>query len=111
MGGLEEIVRVAGIDRLYIGPNDCALGCGHGRSTYRDSVAMEHPIQHIITACRAAGAIAGACCPRRRLCMICRAAKPRVSRVTMSRHGSTRSSPLARSFASTSVGLDHRRTP
>jgi 4-hydroxy-2-oxoheptanedioate aldolase len=59
---LEEIVRVPGIDGVYIGPNDLALGCGHGRSTYRDSVDVEHLIQHIITTCRAAGVVAGLHC-------------------------------------------------
>jgi 4-hydroxy-2-oxoheptanedioate aldolase len=59
---LEEIVRVPGIDGVYIGPNDLALGCGHGRSTYRDSVDVERLIQHIITTCRAAGVVAGLHC-------------------------------------------------
>ena len=59
---LEDIVRVPGIDGVYIGPNDLALGCGHGRSTYRDSVDVEHLIQHIIDTCRAAGVVAGLHC-------------------------------------------------
>jgi len=59
---LEEIVQVPGIDGVYIGPNDLALGCGHGRSTYRDSVEVERLIQHIISTCRAAGVVAGLHC-------------------------------------------------
>ena len=31
----EDVVRVPGLDGAYIGPNDLAMGCGHGRSTYR----------------------------------------------------------------------------
>jgi hypothetical protein len=29
------------------------------RSTYRDSVHVERPIQHIVTTCRGAGVVAG----------------------------------------------------
>ena len=59
---LAEIVQVPGIDGVYIGPHDLALGCGHGRSTYRDSVDVERLIQHIIDTCRAAGVVAGLHC-------------------------------------------------
>lgn len=59
---LEEIVRVPGVDGVYIGPNDLALGCGHGRATYRDSPAVDALIQHIVDTCRAAGVVAGLHC-------------------------------------------------
>jgi len=59
---LEEIVTVPGIDGVYIGPNDLALGCGYGRGTYRDSPDMEALIQRIITTCREAGLVAGLHC-------------------------------------------------
>ena len=58
----DAILSVPGVDACFIGPNDLALGCGHGRSTYRDSVDVEHLIQHIITTCRAAGVVAGLHC-------------------------------------------------
>lgn len=56
---LDEIVRVPGVDGVYIGPNDLALGCGYGRSTYRDSPAVHDLLQHIVDTCRAAGVVAG----------------------------------------------------
>lgn len=59
---LEEIVRVPGVDGVYIGPNDLALGCGYGRATYRDSAEVEQLIQHIIDTCRDAGIVAGLHC-------------------------------------------------
>jgi 4-hydroxy-2-oxoheptanedioate aldolase len=59
---LEEIVRVPGVDGVYIGPNDLALGCGHGRATYRDSSDVDALIQHIVDTCRAAGIVAGLHC-------------------------------------------------
>jgi 4-hydroxy-2-oxoheptanedioate aldolase len=59
---LEEIVRVPGVDGVYIGPNDLALGCGFGRATYRDSEEVDALIQRIIDACRGAGIVAGLHC-------------------------------------------------
>lgn len=62
LDALEEIVAVPGLDGIYIGPNDLALGCGYGRSTYRDSPDMESLIQRIVTTCREAGIVAGLHC-------------------------------------------------
>lgn len=59
---LAEIVRVPGVDGIYIGPNDLALGCGYGRATYRDSPEVDRLIQHIVDTCRAAGVVAGLHC-------------------------------------------------
>jgi 4-hydroxy-2-oxoheptanedioate aldolase len=59
---IEEIVRVPGVDGVYIGPNDLALGTGHGRATYRDSPAVDELIQHLVTTCRDAGVVAGLHC-------------------------------------------------
>ncbi len=59
---LHEILQVPGVDGVYIGPNDLALGCGFGRATYRDSPEVEALIQRIITACREAGVTAGLHC-------------------------------------------------
>jgi 4-hydroxy-2-oxoheptanedioate aldolase len=59
---LEEIVRAPGVDGVYIGPNDLALGCGYGRATYRDSTEMESLIQRVIDTCRGAGVVAGLHC-------------------------------------------------
>lgn len=59
---LDEIVRVPGIDGVYIGPNDLALSCGFGRSTYRDSPSVDALLQRIVSACRDAGVVAGLHC-------------------------------------------------
>jgi 4-hydroxy-2-oxoheptanedioate aldolase len=59
---IEEIARTPGVDGVYIGPNDLALGCGHGRATYRDSPAVDELIQHLVTTCRDAGVVAGLHC-------------------------------------------------
>jgi 4-hydroxy-2-oxoheptanedioate aldolase len=53
---------VPGLDAVYIGPNDLALGCGYGRATYRDSVEVEQLIQGLVDTCRAAGVVAGLHC-------------------------------------------------
>ena len=59
---LEEIVAVPGVDGVYIGPNDLALGCGFGRLTYRDSADVDALLQRIVDTCRAAGVTAGLHC-------------------------------------------------
>ncbi|MEV0899986.1 aldolase/citrate lyase family protein [Actinoplanes sp. NPDC049802] len=59
---LEQIVRVPGVDAVYIGPNDLALDCGYGRATYRDSPDVEKLLDHIITTCRSAGTAVGLHC-------------------------------------------------
>jgi 4-hydroxy-2-oxoheptanedioate aldolase len=59
---LAEIVAVPGVDAVYVGPNDLALGCGHGRATYRDSPEVDALIQHVVDTCRDAGMVAGLHC-------------------------------------------------
>ena len=59
---LAEIVAVPGVDAVYIGPNDLALGCGLGRATYRDSPEVDALIQHVVDTCRAAGVVVGLHC-------------------------------------------------
>jgi 4-hydroxy-2-oxoheptanedioate aldolase len=59
---IAEIVAVPGVDGIYIGPNDLALGTGHGRGTYRDSPAVDELIQHLVDTARAAGVVAGLHC-------------------------------------------------
>jgi 4-hydroxy-2-oxoheptanedioate aldolase len=59
---LDEIVRVPGVDGVYIGPSDLALGCGYGRATYRESSEIERLFQHIADTCRAAGTVCGLHC-------------------------------------------------
>jgi 4-hydroxy-2-oxoheptanedioate aldolase len=59
---IDDIVAVPGVDAVYIGPNDLALGCGHGRSTYRDSAEVDGLIQHVVDACRRADVVAGLHC-------------------------------------------------
>ncbi|WP_380165204.1 HpcH/HpaI aldolase/citrate lyase family protein [Jannaschia sp. R86511] len=57
-----EIAAVPGVDAVYVGPNDLALGCGHGRATYRDSAAVDALLQQVLDACRSAGTVAGLHC-------------------------------------------------
>lgn len=59
---IEEIVRVPGVDGVYIGPSDLALGTGHGRATYRDSAAVDELIERLVGTCRDAGVVAGLHC-------------------------------------------------
>jgi 4-hydroxy-2-oxoheptanedioate aldolase len=59
---VEEIAAVPGVDGIYIGPNDLALGTGYGRGTYRDTPEIDQLIQRILDACRAAGIAAGLHC-------------------------------------------------
>lgn len=59
---LEQIVAVPGVDAVYIGPNDLALGCGFGRSIYRDSAEVDALVQHVVDTCRAAGVVVGLHC-------------------------------------------------
>ena len=62
LDALEEIVAVPGVDAVYIGPNDLALGCGYGRATYRDSAEVDAMIQRIVDACSRAGIVSGLHC-------------------------------------------------
>jgi len=59
---LDAILRVPGLDGVYIGPNDLALSCGHGRATYRDDEAVERLLDHVVTTVRSAGLVAGLHC-------------------------------------------------
>lgn len=59
---VEQIVAVPGVDAVYIGPNDLALGCGYGRATYRDSADVDRLIGRVVDACRDAGVVAGLHC-------------------------------------------------
>jgi 4-hydroxy-2-oxoheptanedioate aldolase len=59
---LDEIVATPGVDGVFVGPNDLALGCGYGRSTYRDEPGVEALLQRVVDACRDAGKVAGLFC-------------------------------------------------
>lgn len=59
---IDEIVRTPGVDAVYIGPNDLALGTGYGRHTYRDSPPVADLIQRLTDACRDAGLACGLHC-------------------------------------------------
>lgn len=59
---LENIVAVPGVDGVFIGPNDLALSCGHGRATYRDSEAVVRLLDNAIAACTAGGVVPGLFC-------------------------------------------------
>jgi 4-hydroxy-2-oxoheptanedioate aldolase len=62
VAAIAEIVRVPGVDGIYIGPNDLALGTGHGRATYRDSPAVDELIQRLVSTAADAGVVAGLHC-------------------------------------------------
>lgn len=59
---LDEIVAVPGVDGVFVGPNDLALSCGFGRSTYRDSVGVTRLLDRVIAACVAGGVVPGLFC-------------------------------------------------
>lgn len=59
---LEDILRVPGIDAVYIGPNDLAMSLGEDRATYKNSRAVSGAIRRISRACRDAGVVAGIHC-------------------------------------------------
>lgn len=59
---LEEIVSVPGVDAVYVGPHDLALGCGFGQRTYRDSLEVDQLIQRITDTCRRVGVVPGLHC-------------------------------------------------
>ena len=52
MRNLDEIVAVPGVDAVYIGPNDLALGLGQGRVTYEESKVVYDAILKVLDACR-----------------------------------------------------------
>jgi 4-hydroxy-2-oxoheptanedioate aldolase len=62
LDALEEIVKVPGVDGVYVGPNDLALSCGYGRANYRNSTDVDELIQHIVDTCRTAGIAVGLHC-------------------------------------------------
>lgn len=59
---LADIAAVPGIDALYVGPNDLALGCGYGRATYRDKSEIATMIEAVIAACKKNDIVAGVHC-------------------------------------------------
>jgi 4-hydroxy-2-oxoheptanedioate aldolase len=59
---IDDIVAVPGVDAVYVGPNDLALGCGYGRSTYRDSADVDALIQRVVDACGRREVVAGLHC-------------------------------------------------
>ncbi len=59
---VEQIVRTPGLDAVYIGPYDLALGIGLGGQTYRESYVIRDTIQKVIDAANAAGIVAAMHC-------------------------------------------------
>ncbi len=59
---LDEIVAVPGVDGVLVGPNDLALSCGLGRSTYRESAEVVRLLDRVIAACAAGGVVPGLFC-------------------------------------------------
>jgi 4-hydroxy-2-oxoheptanedioate aldolase len=62
MRNLDEIVAVPGIDAVYIGPNDLALGLGEGRATYKESKVVYDAILKVLEACQRGHVVAGLHC-------------------------------------------------
>lgn len=84
---LDAIVATPGVDGVFVGPNDLALGCGYGRSTYRDEPAVDALLQRVVDACRDAGKVAGLFC----------------SDVAMARHWADRGARLLSAAVDTSL--------
>ena len=59
---LANIAAVPGIDALYVGPNDLAVGCGYGRATYRDNPEIATMIEAVVAACKKNDIAAGVHC-------------------------------------------------
>lgn len=62
VASLEQILAVPGVDAIYVGPNDLALSCGHGRATYRTSTQVDELLDHVVQTARAAGVPVGLHC-------------------------------------------------
>jgi 4-hydroxy-2-oxoheptanedioate aldolase len=62
MQNLEEILAVSGIDAVYIGPSDLALGLRQGRTTYKESKTVRDAIERVLETCRRANVAAGMYC-------------------------------------------------
>lgn len=62
LDAIEEIVAVPGVDAIFLGPNDLALGCGYGRISYRDSSDVAEMMQRVVDVCRDVGIAAGLYC-------------------------------------------------
>ncbi len=56
------IAAVDGVDAVYVGPNDLALTCGHGRATYRDSAAVDALLRQVVEAGLSVGTPVGIHC-------------------------------------------------
>ena len=52
---VDEIVRVAGVHAVYVGPNDLPLSLGLGRQWFDESPALTAAIDAVISAAHAAG--------------------------------------------------------
>jgi 4-hydroxy-2-oxoheptanedioate aldolase len=67
--GLEHVEAIAaapGLDALYVGPADLALGLGlapAGRRSEPEQAVLEAALDRIVSACRSAGLVAGLHCP------------------------------------------------
>lgn len=62
LANVEAIAAVPGLDAIYVGPNDLALGTGHGRGTYADTPAVHDAVDRVVAACRTHGIAAGLHC-------------------------------------------------
>jgi len=62
VANLPAILSTPGVDAIYIGPNDLALSCGHGRNTYRSSRDVDELLTSVLAAARAAGVPVGVHC-------------------------------------------------
>lgn len=63
--GLAEapgIAAVPGLAGIYLGPNDLALACGHGRQTYATSPRVHRMLDDVLDACLRAGIPMGLHC-------------------------------------------------
>ncbi len=62
VANLPAILSTPGVDAIYIGPNDLALSCGHGRDTFRSSRAVDELLTSVLADARAADVPVGVHC-------------------------------------------------
>ncbi|WP_418607333.1 aldolase/citrate lyase family protein [Georgenia sp. SUBG003] len=62
LANVEEIAAVPGLDAVYVGPNDLALGLGRARTENLGAPEFDEIVGRVVHAARAAGIAAGLDC-------------------------------------------------
>ena len=56
---LDEIVKVEGIDAIYVGPADLAISLGLGPGSDKEDASFQDALSHVVSACDARGIAPG----------------------------------------------------